>query len=299
MHHKESAWEFRRRRAVELMGQGEAWAVIAHVLGVSIQSLYNWDRKTKSGVGLSVKPLSGRRSKLSSSQLEALRKLLLQGAKAHGWSNDLWTGKRVAKVIKDHFGVDFSINYVQALLRNSLNWTVQRPVLHVSEPSKGATKQWLAVELPRIVSEAQRTNSYIVFIDEAGFMLAPLIRQTFAPRGKTPVIQVSDPHSRISVAGALTVNPNRTHLGFLYYLLPDNVNFHGDSMANFVEQILLQIPGPVTILWDGISIHTSEPVRQCLERSHRVVAEPFPVCAPELNPVDKVWFYLKYDCLPD
>jgi transposase len=70
-------------------------------------------------------------------------------------------------------------------------------------------------------------------------------------------------------------------------------------MANFVEQILHRIPGPVTILWDGISIHTSESVRQCLKQSHRVITEPFPVCAPELNPVDKVWFYLKYDCLPN
>ena len=298
-YHKESAWEFRRRRAIELMEQGEKWTVIAHVLGVSQQSLYNWYKKHQAGDSLIAKSFSGRPPKLSPNQLEILRELLMQGAKAHGWPNDLWTGKRVAKVIRDRFGVDFSHNYVQALLRNSLNWTVQRPVQHVNEPNEGSTKQWLKVELPRIITEAQRTNSHIVFIDEAGFMLAPLIRQTFAPRGKTPVIQVSDLHSRISIAGALTVSPKQKHLGFLYRLLPDNINFHGDSTADFVRQILLRIPGPITIIWDGFSIHSSEPVRQYLEQHRRVTVEQFPACAPELNPVDKVWFYLKYDRLPN
>ncbi len=33
---------------------------------------------------------------------------------------------------------------------------------------------------------------YIVFIDEAGFLLEPLLRKTWAPCGHTPVLKISE-----------------------------------------------------------------------------------------------------------
>jgi transposase len=53
----------------------------------------------------------------------------------------------------------------------------------------------------------------------------------------------------------------------------------------------------MTILWDGFSIHASEPVNRFLEQHPEILVEPFPPYAHELNPVDKCWFYLKYDRL--
>ena len=48
----------------------------------------------------------GRHLKLTDDQLKRLEKLLAGGATAHGWHNNLWTSKRVAKVIRSKFGVD-------------------------------------------------------------------------------------------------------------------------------------------------------------------------------------------------
>jgi len=42
-----------------------------------------------------------------------------------------------------------------------------------------------------------------------------------------------------------------------------------------------------------------KPVRDYLAAHRRVVVEPFPPYAPELNPVDYVWSYVKYDRLPN
>jgi len=52
---------------------------------------------------------------------------------------------------------------------------------------------------------AEGEESYIVFVDETGFMLDPLVRKTWAPRGKTPVVRVTTPHERISGIGAMTI----------------------------------------------------------------------------------------------
>jgi transposase len=137
-------------------------------------------------------------------------------------------------------------------------------------------------------------ESYIVFIDEAGFMLDPLVRKTWAPRGKTPVIRVTTPHERISVIGAMTLRRSPVRFGFHFHLLPDNMNFHGNSVAAFLTHLRATLHGPVTVLWDEIRIHSSFPVRDFLLSHPDVEIVQFPPYAPELNPVDYVWSYVKY-----
>jgi len=52
---------------------------------------------------------------------------------------------------------------------------------------------------------ARRLNATIVFLDESGFMLRPLVRRSWAPRGQTPIIRCWDRRDRLSVIGAITV----------------------------------------------------------------------------------------------
>jgi len=141
---------------------------------------------------------------------------------------------------------------------------------------------------------ARKRHAYIVFVDEAGFMLAPLVRRTWAPRGQTPVIKLSEPHGRISVIAAITISPERRHFGFYFHLLADNANFHGDSVARFIEDVQRRIRNLITLAWDSIPIHSARCVRDYLAAHRRIVVEPFPPYAPELNPVDNVWGYVKY-----
>ena len=84
--------ERRRRRAVQLMREGESPTLIARILGVSRQSLYRWRDMAQAGPkGLAAKPPHGRKRRLNDAQLQQLEKLLLKGAQAHGWANNLWT----------------------------------------------------------------------------------------------------------------------------------------------------------------------------------------------------------------
>jgi transposase len=125
------------------------------------------------------------------------------------------------------------------------------------------------------------------------------VRRTFAPRGQTPVVRVADPHARISVIGAITVDPRRERVGLVYNMLGDNANFRGPGIAYFVQILLAAIGGPVTILWDRVTIHSCEQVEQCLGSVPGVVVEPFPPYAPKLNPADGIWGYVKHGRLPN
>src|SRR5262249_48630070 len=93
--------ERRRRRAVELMDQGEPPTPIPRIRGAARPSLYRWRKAARSQPGgLAAKPHPGPTPGLSDPQLHQLEDLLLDGATAHGWPNELWTAKRVAEVIR-------------------------------------------------------------------------------------------------------------------------------------------------------------------------------------------------------
>lgn len=98
--------------------------------------------------------------------------------------------------------------------------------------------------------------------------------------------------------GAIAVHPNRT-VDLHFCMLGDNLNFRGPSVIEFLKQLRSEVNGPMTIVWDQIIIHSSEVVLDYLKLASEVVTESFPPYAPELNPVDKAWFYLKYARLPN
>jgi hypothetical protein len=235
---------------------------------------------------------------LTDQDFRRLEELLSQGATAHGWLNELWTGARVAQVIEKHFGVKYHPNYICGLLRRRINWTCQRPKHQSIDRDDAEIQRWVAEEFPPILTAAAERGTHIVFVDEAGFMLEPTVRRTLAPRGKTPVYKIADPHGRISVIGAIVVSPDRKSVGFIYEMLEDNANYQGQTVARFLRALQSAIPGPLTLVWDRIPIHRGQPVQELIQETD-LVSEPFPLHAPELNPVDRVWGYVKYDRIPN
>lgn len=292
--------ERRRRLAVARISEGWPQTKVAAFLGVNPRTARRWWARHRADPdrGLATQP-HGRPARLSEQDCQVLEALLLEGAEAHGWRNNLWTGFRVSKLISDRFGVTYNPRYVCAFLQKRLNWSSQRPQRQHPDGNDAATASWIEEEYPRILREAARRNAHLAFVDETGFMLNPVVRRTFAPRGKTPVNRVADPHARISVVGAIVVDPRRKRLDLVYNMLGDNANFRGPGIAYFVRTLRSGIGGPLTILWDRITIHSCEEVERCLKGMSDVVAEAFPPYAPKLNPADGIWGYVKYGRLPN
>jgi hypothetical protein len=124
-------------------------------------------------------------------------------------------------------------------------------------------------------------------------MMYSTVRKTFSPPGETPVNKVTDPHGRISTIGAISISPNTKTLSWHYYMLEENTNFRGPAVVDFVRRLRNAIPGPMTIVWDQIIIHSCSAVEEYLGTNPGIKLESFPPYAPELNPVDRAWFYIK------
>lgn len=130
----------------------------------------------------------------------------------------------------------------------------------------------------------------MVFLDESGFMLQPLRRRTWAPRGKTPSQDAWDRHDRLSVLGALSLAPWALRIG-IYFRLYDH-NVRAFEIVEFIQQLHRQLGRPLIVVLDRWSVHRSA-ARQ-LAGYDWLSVEWLPAYAPELNPVEALWNHTKY-----
>src|SRR5215204_6462868 len=101
--------EGRRLRAWDLYHQGWTQQQIAQALGVTQGAISQWlKRATLQGVeALRDHPAPGAKPLLSADQHTQLVTLLHEGAEAFGFRGEVWTCRRVAQLIKDHFHVSY------------------------------------------------------------------------------------------------------------------------------------------------------------------------------------------------
>jgi transposase len=247
--------------------------------------------------GLVARPVSGAKRRLTDPQLRKLEDLLDQGATAHGFPNELWTSARVAQMIHRHFGVQYHPDYVRRMLRRRLDWTSHKPQKQARERNDKEVERWKADEFPRILREAWQRRAHVAFLDESGFMLAPLIRRTLARRGQRVVLHCSAKHDRLSVISCVTLSPQAMHVG-LYFGLWINQNVHGEEVMEFLEYLTDKVPGEWTMVWDRNNIHSrSKVVKAWLATHPKMVVEDFPGYDPDGNPDEWVWSWAKYSKL--
>ena len=143
--------EQRRFRAVKLLEGGHGVCETARMVGASPSSVVRWRDAYKKGgqQALKSKPPPSRPCKLSQKQLAKLQKLLLKGPKANGYKTDLWTLRRIAELIRKHFGVNYHVAHVWRILRK-LGWSCQKPEKRARERDEQAIKAWRSKDWARI-----------------------------------------------------------------------------------------------------------------------------------------------------
>lgn len=287
--------ELRRRQAVRAVHAGDSVKDVARIIGVGPRSIQRWLALERLPDGLAAKPHLGPATRLSLEQQRELESLLLQGAQAHGWTNQLWTTQRIAELIHRHFGVSLHHDHVGRFLRQRLRWSPQKPRRRARERDEEAIARWKRDTFPDILNAAAAREAHVVFLDESGFMLTPTVRRTWAPQGETPLLSCWDRRDRLSAISCLTVSPRQARLNFYFTLLSDNTNVTAEHIVAFLRQLKSQLGGPFTVIWDGSRIHSrSGRVKAYLAEHPEIVAETLPGYAPELNPDEGVWGWTKY-----
>ena len=143
--------ERRRRRAAGLLQQGLSLREVARRVQASVSSVSQWRAAWMEGgeAALAPKPVPGPRRKLTDEQCTQLLELLLQGASAYGFPNELWTLKRIAAVIQVEFGARYHPSHVWKLLHR-LGWSCQVPDSRPIERDEQAIAHWRRYKWPAI-----------------------------------------------------------------------------------------------------------------------------------------------------
>ena len=72
-------------------------------------------------------------------------------------------------------------------------------------------------------------------------------------------------------------------------------SLRGPDVVRFLQHLLRHIPGKLLVIWDGAPIHRAKVVKDFLAQggAARIWLEQLPAYAPELNPDEGIWNYLK------
>jgi transposase len=141
----------RRIEAGRLFARGLSQAQVVRRLSVSRQSASRWFYlwEANGSEGLRGAGRTGRKRRLSDEDLCHLEALLIEGPEAQGYETNLWTLKRIARVVQRHFGVRYHPGHVWKLL-GQLGWSCQRPERRARERDEAAIRRWLKYRWPRI-----------------------------------------------------------------------------------------------------------------------------------------------------
>jgi transposase len=148
----------------------------------------------------------------------------------------------------------------------------------------------MAGRAPPCLEKGAEAGQYkLLFVDESAFYLLPGVVKTWAPVGQTPVLRHKLTRDHLSVISAVSPEGD-------LYLQVRECAFDSAGILGFLDLLQEQIEGDLVIVWDGAPIHRSKLVKQYLAdgAAARLRLERLPGYAPELNPDEGIWHYLKH-----
>jgi transposase len=282
-----------RRMAVERVWEGEDPSEVIASYGFCRTTIYKWLRAAKGkgkGRGLDVlrsRKGTGRPPKLTKAQQrQVFRWINGKDPRQHGFDFGLWTRRVVSELVVDRFGIDLSLASVGKVLAN-VGLTPQKPLTRAYERDPEAIEAWKRETYPSIAAAAKRSGAEIYFWDESGFRADAVQGTTWGVKGETPVVEV--PGKRQTISAASAVNSKG---GFWF------ATYQGGMSAElFVAMLKLIMRGrrkPLYLILDSLPAHKAKVVRDYEKATNGKLKLFFlPGYAPELNPDELVWSYVK------
>lgn len=131
-----------------------------------------------------------------------------------------------------------------------------------------------------------------MFLDESGFLLQPLRRRVWAPRGQTPIQYAWNRHDRITAMAVLTRAPWAERFGLYYDLLRHNART--DDVVQFLREVHGHLRRPLLLVCDRLRAHRSAVHRLQQAGCRWLDVSWLPSYAPDLDPVENIWSQSKY-----
>jgi len=277
--------------AVQRVYEGERPSAVIASYGFARQVIYKWLRQAK-GKGRGLRALrsrkgTGRPRRLSGKQEQQLfRWINGKDPRQHGFDFGLWTRLVVRKLIADKFGANLGVTAVGKLLAK-LGLTPQKPLRRAYQRDPAAIEAWKHDIYPSIARQAKKRGADIYFWDESGFRADAVQGQSWGAKGQTPIVAV--PGQRQSVSAASAVNARG---GFWFATYKGGMS--AELFVAMLKMLMRHRKKPLFLVLDSLPAHKAKIVKNYVASTNGKLELHFlPGYAPELNPDELVWNYMK------
>lgn len=275
-----------RAHFVLLSVQGYSPPEIGEIMGYDAATVRKWVKSYRDhGItGLYDAPRSGRprRCKYLTAVVQAQAG---QPPRNYGYLQACWTVALLLCHLRDRFHITVGrASLRQALRQAGFRWSRPKMVLP-RRPDPAAEEK--RAKLAQVLADP---NATVIAEDECDMHLMPVLRAMWQRVGQQLRIITPGQNAKRAVFGALNL---RT--GEWFYEL--SVRKRGIEFIGFLSRLLAAYPtGPIYVIVDNASIHTSHAVKAWLATNTRLQLVYLPTYAGhKLNPVEKVWWALKND----
>jgi len=168
-----------------------------------------------------------------------------------------------------------------------LGLTPQKPLMRAYERDPEAIEAWKRDTYPSIAARAKRRGAEIYFWDESGFRADVVQGTTWGVKGRTPIVAV--PGTRQSVSAASAVNAK----GAFWFATYQGA-MSAELFITMLGQIMRRRKKPLFVILDSLPAHKAKVVQNYVKSTGGKLELYFlPGYAPELNPDELVWNYMK------
>ncbi|QJD30800.1 IS630 family transposase [Methylococcus geothermalis] len=277
-----AACEQLRRTVIHMHKRGHTQTAIAQKLGLRRPTVTGWIVQANAGRGVKEaqrgRPL-GEGRKLTPAQEERIRKDIVDNTPDPlKLRFALWSAQAVRALIKAYFGIDLTVRSVRNYLKR-WGFTPQRPLKRAFEQKPEAVQKWLAEEYPAIAARAKAEGAEICWGDETAVSSVEHYPRGYAPKGKTPVLVLSQAkRERINLISAIT---NQGTMRFMMY----RDTLTAEVLIKFFDRLSREADRKVFLVLDNLRVHHSRKVREWLaDKLDKIELFFLPSDSPELNP---------------
>lgn len=278
-----------RRMAVKSVLDGEPMRSVAERMEVHYQTVWKWMQcyRADGAEGLASTKASGRPPVLSETEIKILRRVIVgKNPQQLSFGPALWTLPLIAQFVERRFDVVLHATTISRIL-NRIGLSPQKPVRRAFQRDEQECLRWMSEVFPSIVREAQRKQAVLLFLDEAGVHEDHPVGTTWGARGQTPMVRVTGKRRRVNVISAISPR------GRLWFRC-----FRGMLTAplyvEFLQGLIHDVRKKVIVIHDRHPAHVAAATRRFIaDNRSRVTVYELPAYAPDLNPDEHVWSYVK------
>ena len=272
-----------------VLEDGELPSAVAASVGFCRTSIYPWLRRAKDeGLEALVEKIAeGPDPKLNEEQRQSVKRWIVgKDPRQYGFDFGLWTRRIVQTMIQKKFQVELCLTSVGKLLAQ-LDLTPQKPLRRAYERDPVRIELWTKEEFPKLKKRARKHGAKIYFLDETGFSSEPNLRRTYGLKGDKAVVKTSGQRQKVNVISAVSMQ------GAFWCQIYTHTLKQGDFIV-FLQDLMRGQRDKVFLVLDSHPAHIANSVKEYVRSTKgRLELHFLPPYAPDLNPDEFVWNYLK------